>query len=58
MKILRKSTNLSLRTDLAEEGTKLAKARYDCSLSRLVERLILAEVKRKRGVQMRGEVVP
>ena len=44
------STNLYFADEIREKGAKLAKERYGLSLSSLVGRLILAELKRKRGI--------
>jgi hypothetical protein len=43
-------TNLYLDPHLKAEGKRIAKNRYKTSLSGLVEMLILAESKRKRGI--------
>jgi hypothetical protein len=44
-----KPTNLYLNTDVVTEGKALAQTRYGISLSELIERLLRAEMGRKRG---------
>jgi len=43
-------TNLYLDPAVKKTGKQLAQSRYGTSLSRLVELLIVAESKRKRGI--------
>lgn len=43
-------TNLYLPKELKREAQRLAKERYNYSLSQLVQRLLVAEISRKRGI--------
>ena len=45
-----KPTNLYLNKAIVAEGKTLAANRYGCSLSELVERLLKADMQRKRGI--------
>lgn len=44
-----KGVTLYLNTEIYNTGRELARARYDVSFSDLIERLIKAEAKLKRG---------
>lgn len=43
-------TNLYLNSGVVSDAKKLARSRYACSFSELVERLLKAEMARKRGI--------
>lgn len=43
-------TNIYLSSSVKTDGRKVAKARYGCSLSELVEKLLLREMSMKRGL--------
>jgi hypothetical protein len=50
-----KPLSLYIDPEIRDAGKALAKERYGESLSDLVERLLKAELKRKRGVRMPRE---
>jgi hypothetical protein len=53
MKRKGKPTNLYLNRQIKQQGKTVAKQRYGLSLSDLVERLLLREIRLKRGLRGR-----